>query len=102
MKYGISFLIIVFATILHLSLCTDFFCILIPIYTQSRVSKTNVLFVFAYFFVMCAIGKFAATDYGNRELKKPNEEARLIKIATRDLVTLLEETSLADPSRVDL
>lgn len=51
---------------------------------------------------MCAIGKFAATDYGNRELKKPNEEARLIKIATRDLVTLLEETSLADPSRVDL
>lgn len=51
---------------------------------------------------MCAIGKFAATDCGNRELKKPNEEARLIKIATRDLVTLLEETGLADPSRVDL
>lgn len=36
---------------------------------------------------MCAIGKFA-TDYGNRELKKPSEEVRLIKIAIRDLVTL--------------
>lgn len=32
LKYRISFLLIVFATILHLSLCTDSFCILIPIY----------------------------------------------------------------------
>lgn len=54
---------------------------------SSRVSKTNVSFVFAYFFIMCAIGKFA-TDYCNRELKKPSEEVRLIKIAIRDLVTL--------------
>lgn len=50
---------------------------------------------------MCAIGKFVI-DYGNRELKKPSEKVRLIKIATRDLVTLLEESGLGDHLRVGL